>query len=270
MAHRLGITMVPADGIQANGEPYGISLTLGAAEVSPLDMAAAYSRLRRPGQPAAGHADPQGHRRQGQGPRGQHQAHAQAGAVRGGGRQRHRRAQGRRHQRHRHRRRHRPARRHRRQDGQRRREPRRLVRRLHARPVHRRSGWATATPTPGRSTTSRACPRSTAAPSPRPRGRTTCGQALEGRARGRLPQAGAAGGRRHRRRPPGPRRHHPQGRRGHRAVAPAGDALPQPHHHRAPTPTFTLPPLFGTTTAPAETDHVDHRSTCSRTGSSRA
>jgi len=43
MAHRLGITMVPADGIQANGDPYGISLTLGAAEVSPLDMAAAYA-----------------------------------------------------------------------------------------------------------------------------------------------------------------------------------------------------------------------------------
>ncbi len=43
MAHRLGITMVAADGIQANGDPYGISLTLGAAEVSPLDMAAAYS-----------------------------------------------------------------------------------------------------------------------------------------------------------------------------------------------------------------------------------
>ena len=43
MAHRLGITMVPADGIQANGDPYGISLTLGAAEVSPLDMAAAFA-----------------------------------------------------------------------------------------------------------------------------------------------------------------------------------------------------------------------------------
>ncbi len=42
MAHRLGITMVPADGVQFNGEPYGISLTLGAAEVSPLDMAAAF------------------------------------------------------------------------------------------------------------------------------------------------------------------------------------------------------------------------------------
>jgi len=43
MAHRLGVTMVNADGTQFNGEPYGISLTLGAAEVSPLDMAAAYS-----------------------------------------------------------------------------------------------------------------------------------------------------------------------------------------------------------------------------------
>ncbi|HEX7276342.1 MAG TPA: transglycosylase domain-containing protein [Acidimicrobiales bacterium] len=43
MAHRLGITMVPADGVQANGDPYGISLTLGAAEVSPLDMASAYA-----------------------------------------------------------------------------------------------------------------------------------------------------------------------------------------------------------------------------------
>ena len=43
MAHRLGITMVDPSGKQANGEPYGVSLTLGAAEVSPLDMAAAYS-----------------------------------------------------------------------------------------------------------------------------------------------------------------------------------------------------------------------------------
>ncbi len=43
MAHRLGITMVAADGNQPNGEPYGVSLTLGAAEVSPLDMASAYS-----------------------------------------------------------------------------------------------------------------------------------------------------------------------------------------------------------------------------------
>ncbi|MDP1806993.1 MAG: penicillin-binding transpeptidase domain-containing protein, partial [Acidimicrobiales bacterium] len=47
MANRLGITMVPADGIQplgaSAGEPYGVGLTLGAAEVSPLEMAAAYS-----------------------------------------------------------------------------------------------------------------------------------------------------------------------------------------------------------------------------------
>ncbi|MGQ0745006.1 MAG: transglycosylase domain-containing protein [Acidimicrobiales bacterium] len=43
LAHRLGVTMVSPDGIQANGEPYGPSLTLGAAETSPLDMAAAYS-----------------------------------------------------------------------------------------------------------------------------------------------------------------------------------------------------------------------------------
>ncbi len=49
MAHRLGITMVPADGIQANGDAYGISLTLGAAEVSPLDMAAAYAVLANRG-----------------------------------------------------------------------------------------------------------------------------------------------------------------------------------------------------------------------------
>ncbi len=42
MAHRVGITMVNADGTQPNGQPYGPSLTLGAAEVSPLDMAAAY------------------------------------------------------------------------------------------------------------------------------------------------------------------------------------------------------------------------------------
>jgi penicillin-binding protein 1A len=47
MAHRLGLTMVPADGIQqigeSKGEGYGVSLTLGAAEESPLDMASAYS-----------------------------------------------------------------------------------------------------------------------------------------------------------------------------------------------------------------------------------
>ncbi|HEX6595874.1 MAG TPA: transglycosylase domain-containing protein, partial [Acidimicrobiales bacterium] len=44
MANRLGLTMVGADGNRpSDGEPYGVSLTLGAAETSPLDMAAAYS-----------------------------------------------------------------------------------------------------------------------------------------------------------------------------------------------------------------------------------
>jgi penicillin-binding protein 1A len=44
MAHRLGLTMVSPDGIRhSDNEPYGVSLTLGAAETSPLDMAAAYS-----------------------------------------------------------------------------------------------------------------------------------------------------------------------------------------------------------------------------------
>jgi penicillin-binding protein 1A len=42
LAHRLGITEVNADGKLPTGEPYGPSLTLGAAEVAPLDMAAAY------------------------------------------------------------------------------------------------------------------------------------------------------------------------------------------------------------------------------------
>ena len=46
MAFRLGLTMVDPEGIQRlgtnAGESYGVTLTLGAAEVSPLDMAAAY------------------------------------------------------------------------------------------------------------------------------------------------------------------------------------------------------------------------------------
>jgi penicillin-binding protein 1A len=42
LAHRLGLTMVNPKGLLPNGEPYGASLTLGAAEVSPLDMAAAF------------------------------------------------------------------------------------------------------------------------------------------------------------------------------------------------------------------------------------
>jgi penicillin-binding protein 1A len=43
MAHRLGLTMINPDGDLPNGEPYGPSLTLGAAEVSPLDMAASFA-----------------------------------------------------------------------------------------------------------------------------------------------------------------------------------------------------------------------------------
>jgi penicillin-binding protein 1A len=42
LAHRLGLTSIDPDGKLPSGEPYGPSLTLGAAEVSPLDMAAAY------------------------------------------------------------------------------------------------------------------------------------------------------------------------------------------------------------------------------------
>jgi len=43
MANRLGITSVNADGKQSDGTPYYAGLTLGTYEVSPLDMAAAYS-----------------------------------------------------------------------------------------------------------------------------------------------------------------------------------------------------------------------------------
>jgi penicillin-binding protein 1A len=42
MAHRLGLTTVNPQGVLPTGEPYGPSLTLGAAEVAPLDMAAAF------------------------------------------------------------------------------------------------------------------------------------------------------------------------------------------------------------------------------------
>ncbi len=41
LAHRLGLTMISPDGRGPSG-PYGPSLTLGSADVSPLDMAAAY------------------------------------------------------------------------------------------------------------------------------------------------------------------------------------------------------------------------------------
>ena len=55
MAHRLGLTMVNPDGKLPDGTPYGPSLTLGAAETSPLDMAAAYSVFANRGiqQPAS-------------------------------------------------------------------------------------------------------------------------------------------------------------------------------------------------------------------------
>jgi penicillin-binding protein 1A len=42
LAHRLGVTMIDAGGGPPGGERYGPSLALGAKEVSPLDMAAAY------------------------------------------------------------------------------------------------------------------------------------------------------------------------------------------------------------------------------------
>jgi penicillin-binding protein 1A len=51
MAHRLGITMVRPDGKLPNSnQSYGPGLTLGAAEVSPLDMASAYSVFANRGQ----------------------------------------------------------------------------------------------------------------------------------------------------------------------------------------------------------------------------
>ncbi|MCA1671491.1 MAG: penicillin-binding protein, partial [Actinobacteria bacterium] len=50
MAHRLGLTMVSPDGLRRDGEPYGAALTLGAAETSPYDMAAAFSVFANRGQ----------------------------------------------------------------------------------------------------------------------------------------------------------------------------------------------------------------------------
>ena len=49
MANRLGLTMVDREGRLPNGEMYGPSLTLGAAEVSPLDMASAYGAFANRG-----------------------------------------------------------------------------------------------------------------------------------------------------------------------------------------------------------------------------
>ena len=42
LAHRLGVTTVSPDGKLPNGQPYSQLLTLGVAEVAPLDMAAAF------------------------------------------------------------------------------------------------------------------------------------------------------------------------------------------------------------------------------------
>jgi penicillin-binding protein 1A len=55
MANKLGVTMIDPEGNLPSGEPYGPSLTLGAAEVSPLDMAAAFGVFSARGQqfPAA-------------------------------------------------------------------------------------------------------------------------------------------------------------------------------------------------------------------------
>ncbi len=50
MANKLGLTMIDAEGNLPSGEPYGPSLTLGAAEVSPLDMAAAFGVFSARGQ----------------------------------------------------------------------------------------------------------------------------------------------------------------------------------------------------------------------------
>jgi penicillin-binding protein 1A len=43
MAHRLGLTSIDPSGVRADGQPWGPSLTLGAAESAPLDMAAAFA-----------------------------------------------------------------------------------------------------------------------------------------------------------------------------------------------------------------------------------
>ncbi len=48
-AHRIGLTMINPRGELPNGQPYGPSLTLGAAEVSVLDMASAYGTFANRG-----------------------------------------------------------------------------------------------------------------------------------------------------------------------------------------------------------------------------
>jgi penicillin-binding protein 1A len=67
MAHRLGITGVNSDGSSPfNGQPYFNSITLGSPDVSPLDMAAAYSvfaarGLQNPATPIVKIEEPGGH-----------------------------------------------------------------------------------------------------------------------------------------------------------------------------------------------------------------
>jgi penicillin-binding protein 1A len=65
MAHRLGLTMVDPDGTRADGQPYGAAITLGAAETSPYDMAAAFSvfanrGLQQPASPVVKVTDSEG------------------------------------------------------------------------------------------------------------------------------------------------------------------------------------------------------------------
>ncbi|MDQ4133974.1 MAG: transglycosylase domain-containing protein [Actinomycetota bacterium] len=66
MAHRLGLTSVDPSGVNRKGEAWGGSLTLGAAETSPLDMAAAFAVFanrgsRQPATPVIRITDPDGH-----------------------------------------------------------------------------------------------------------------------------------------------------------------------------------------------------------------
>ena len=222
-----------ADGIQPDGEPYGISLTLGAAEVSPARHGRRLRRVRGPGHPVPGHPGRQGHRRQRQGPGGQHQAPGPSGcsteavadnvtdALKGvitsgtgtaadigrpdgtAGK-----------------------------TGTPTRTRRRLVRRLHARPCRPRSGWATATPTPSRSSNIKGVSTVYGGTIPAATWKAFMGEALKGAPGGRLPQARGPRRRRHRRRPPGARR----------ATSPQVDRSRQSSRRPAGRPSSRRPP----------------------------
>ena len=159
---------------------YGPSLTLGAAEVSPLEMAAAYGVFAARGMqfPATPVLQGPGARRQGA--RGQPLPRRHPGAQRDDRRPDERRPEGRRRLRHGQGRRHRPAQRHGGQDRHQRELQRRLVRRATRPSCRRRSGWATPTRR-GRWSTSRAWPGSTAARCRRRRGTTTWPPCSKGR-----------------------------------------------------------------------------------------